>query len=56
MIVDPSGTNLGSIDLARTPDERGRGLGKSGFTESATPMGIVRAAEDAFGGSAPSRA
>jgi hypothetical protein len=46
MIVDPSGTNLGYIDLARTPEERGRGLGKSGCTESATlsmnPMGGVR--------------
>ncbi len=46
MIVDPSGTNLGYIDLARTPEERDRGLGKSGCTESATlsmdPMGGVR--------------
>jgi 2-furoyl-CoA dehydrogenase large subunit len=46
MVVDPSGTNLGYIDLARTPEERGAGLGKSGCTESATltldPMGGVR--------------
>jgi 2-furoyl-CoA dehydrogenase large subunit len=46
VIVDPSGTNLGYIDLARTPEERGGGLGKSGCTESATlsmdPMGGVR--------------
>ncbi len=46
LIVDPSGTNLGYIDLARTPEERGGGLGKSGCTESATltmdPMGGLR--------------
>jgi 2-furoyl-CoA dehydrogenase large subunit len=46
LVVDPSGTNLGYIDLARTPEERGTGLGKSGCTESATltmdPMGGVR--------------
>jgi len=46
VIVDPSGTNLGYIDLARTPEERSRGLGKSGCTESATlsmdPLGNVR--------------
>jgi 2-furoyl-CoA dehydrogenase large subunit len=46
LVVDPSGTNLGYIDLARTPDERGRGLRKSGCTETATltmdPMGAVR--------------
>ncbi|HEX3607827.1 MAG TPA: xanthine dehydrogenase family protein molybdopterin-binding subunit [Candidatus Dormibacteraeota bacterium] len=46
LVVDPSGTNLGYIDLARTPDERARGLGKSGCIETATltmdPMGAVR--------------
>lgn len=46
LVVDPSGTNLGYIDLARTPEERGGGLGKSGCTESATltmdPMGGLR--------------
>ena len=46
LVVDPSGTNLGYIDLARSPDERSRGLGKSGCTESATltmdPLGNVR--------------
>jgi 2-furoyl-CoA dehydrogenase large subunit len=45
-VVDPSGTNLGYIDLARTPEERSQGLGKSGCTESATltmdPLGSVR--------------
>jgi 2-furoyl-CoA dehydrogenase large subunit len=46
LVVDPSGTNLGYIALAQTPEERARGLGKSGCTESATltmdPMGGVR--------------
>ena len=46
MVVDPSGTNLGYIALAQTPEERARGLGKSGCTESATltmdPTGGVR--------------
>jgi 2-furoyl-CoA dehydrogenase large subunit len=46
LIVDPSGTNLGYIDLARTPGERRAGLGKSGCTETATlsmdPMGGLR--------------
>jgi 2-furoyl-CoA dehydrogenase large subunit len=46
LVVDPSGTNLGYIELARTPEERSRGLGKSGCTESATltmdPLGNVR--------------
>jgi 2-furoyl-CoA dehydrogenase large subunit len=46
MVVDPSGTNLGYIALAQTPEERAGGLGKSGCTESATltmdPMGGVR--------------
>ncbi|HZV51572.1 MAG TPA: xanthine dehydrogenase family protein molybdopterin-binding subunit [Candidatus Dormibacteraeota bacterium] len=46
MVIDPSGTNLGYIELARTPEERSRGLGKSGCTESATltmdPLGNVR--------------
>ncbi|HYW23602.1 MAG TPA: molybdopterin cofactor-binding domain-containing protein, partial [Terriglobales bacterium] len=46
VVVDPSGTNLGYIALAQTPEERARGLGKSGCTESATltmdPMGGVR--------------
>jgi 2-furoyl-CoA dehydrogenase large subunit len=46
IVVDPSGTNLGYIALAQTPEERAGGLGKSGCTESATltmdPMGGVR--------------
>jgi 2-furoyl-CoA dehydrogenase large subunit len=44
--VDPSGTNLGYIALAEPAEERSRGLGKSGCTESATltmdPSGAVR--------------
>jgi 2-furoyl-CoA dehydrogenase large subunit len=46
LVVDPSGTNLGYIALAQTPEERAGGLGKSGCTESAAltmdPMGGVR--------------
>ncbi|MGH2930105.1 MAG: xanthine dehydrogenase family protein molybdopterin-binding subunit, partial [Solirubrobacteraceae bacterium] len=46
LVVDPSGTNLGYIELARPSDERAQGLGKSGCTESATltmgPGGDVR--------------
>jgi 2-furoyl-CoA dehydrogenase large subunit len=44
--VDPSGTNLGYIAMAESAEERSRGLGKSGCTESATltmdPAGTVR--------------
>jgi 2-furoyl-CoA dehydrogenase large subunit len=46
VVVDPSGTNLGYIALAQSAEERSRGLGKSGCTESATltmdPGGSVR--------------
>jgi 2-furoyl-CoA dehydrogenase large subunit len=46
LVVDPSGTNLGYIELARTSEERATGLGKSGCIESATlsmdPTGSVR--------------
>jgi 2-furoyl-CoA dehydrogenase large subunit len=46
LVVDPSGTNLGYIELARSAAERSQRLGKSGCTESATlsmdPLGGVR--------------
>lgn len=44
-IIDPSGTNIGYITLAQTPEERIHGLPKSGSTEFATlsidPLGNI---------------